>query len=67
MTRVILDDLRAERICLAGARTWWRRHGLDWRRFVADGIDAEILTATGDGMALRVVARAERREALRHG
>ena len=52
--------------CRSGAREWFQRHGLDWRDFVQNGIPAETLEATGDGLALAVVAWArecERKEA----
>ena len=60
------QDLRAARICFGGARPWFRRHGLDWSGFVANGVPAERLEATGDALALRVVADARKREAA-HG
>ena len=65
-TIVITQDLRAARICFGGARPWFRRHGLDWQDFVANGMPAETLEATGDALALRVVAEARKREAA-HG
>lgn len=46
--------------CNRGAREWFARHGLSWSEFVAQGVDAEKLRATGDAMALRVVEHAER-------
>lgn len=63
MTRVHPCDLRAARICFDGARPWFRRHGLDWQEFVANGIEAEQLEATGDALAFRVTAEARMREA----
>ena len=63
MTRVWPADIRAARLCFRGARGWFRRHGLDWRAFVADGIEAERLEATGDALAFRVTAMARAREA----
>lgn len=45
-------------LCARGARAWAAAHGLDWGSFVREGIDAELLTATGDAMALRVVEHA---------
>jgi hypothetical protein len=63
MTRVYPRDLRAARICFGGARPWFRRHGLDWQTFVANGIAAERLEATGDALAFRVTAEARMREA----
>lgn len=51
--------------CAQGGRDWFARHGLDWSDFVHRGIDATTLEATGDGMALALVAHA--REELAHG
>lgn len=47
-----LDDLG---YCARGARRWFARMNLDWSAFVREGIDAEILLATGDAMAVRLV------------
>lgn len=46
--------------CVKSSRAWFRRHGLDWRRFVREGIDAEQLLATGDALAARVVEHARK-------
>ena len=62
MTRVYAKDIRAAKLCFGGARPWFRRHGLDWQDFVANGIAAERLAATGDALALRVIAGARARE-----
>lgn len=51
--------------CLRKARPWFKRHGLDWRDFVRNGIDAAALEATGDALALAVVAHA--RQEVAHG
>lgn len=45
-------------MCSRGARVWFAAHGLSWADFVAHGIPAETLAATGDALALRVVAHA---------
>ncbi len=63
MTTVHVQDLRTARLCLRGARGWFRRHGFDWSDFLAQGIAAGRLTATGDANALRVVRIAKAREA----
>ncbi len=55
------EDIRTARLCFQGARPWFRRHGLDWQAFLAEGLPAEVLAATGDALALRVIAEAERR------
>ncbi len=67
MTTVHVQDLRTARICLRGARGWFRRHGLDWSAFLAHGIDAARLTATGDATARRVARIAQAREAREAG
>lgn len=48
-------------LCASGARAWFARHDLDWAEFVARGLPASTLEATGDALALQVVthARAE--------
>jgi hypothetical protein len=35
------------------------RHGLDFKAFLRDGLEAKDLLATGDAMAERVVAHAQ--------
>ena len=57
------EDIRAARLCFQGARPWFRRHGLDWQAFLSEGLPAEVLAATGDALALRVIAEAEKRAA----
>ena len=58
---VRVEDLRAARLCLQGARPWFRRHGLNWQEFLAAGMSADQLAATGDSLALRVIAKARER------
>jgi len=60
---VTLQDIRAARLCLQGARPWFRRHGFDWQGFLAGGIAADRLAATGDALALRVIDEARKRMA----
>ena len=58
---VTVQDLRAAKLCFQGARPWLARHGLSWQEFLANGIEAETLEATGDALALRVIAQARAR------
>lgn len=44
--------------CARGTREFFRRYGLDWGRFLREGIDAQDLVDTGDAMALRCVTNA---------
>lgn len=41
--------------CASGSRAFFKRHGLDWDAFRHHGVDAEVLTATGDALALALV------------
>lgn len=58
---VTMAHVRQARMCSRGARAFFRRHGLDWRLFLTQGLPASVIAATGDAMALRVV------EVARHG
>lgn len=58
-TVITIDHVRAVGLCVNGTRTWFARHGLDFRTFLREGCDAETLLATGDAMAQRVVSYAE--------
>ena len=61
---VTIDDVRAVGLCVNGSRAWFERHGLDFRTFLRDGLDAETLLATNDAMALRVVEHARTRQEM---
>lgn len=52
ITRTHMDELG---YCARGARRWAERMGLSWTDFVFHGIDSDILLATGDAMAQRLV------------
>ena len=59
---VRVEHARALGYCSRGMRAFAARHGLDWGRFVHEGIPAEELEATGDHMALQVVEKARGRQ-----
>lgn len=63
MTDLIVThaDMRALDYCNRGAREWFARHGLDWSRFIAEGLPATDLLATGDHLAQAVVEVASQR------
>jgi hypothetical protein len=52
---VTVSHLRLSRMCCRGARAWFIEHGLDWTKFVNEGLPAEQFEATGDAMALKLV------------
>ncbi len=56
---VTIAHVRAAGMCVHGARAFFARHGLDFRAFLRDGIPAQVLLATGDAMARRVVEVAQ--------
>lgn len=53
--RIFIHHIRGSRICLSGARHWWKEHNLDWTDFLNNGIEEEVLLKTGDAHARRVV------------
>ena len=62
---VTIAHVRAAGLCVHGTRTWFARQGLDFRAFLARGLPASILLATGDAMAQRVVEHARARQEAR--
>lgn len=54
--KIYPKDCVAAGYCLIpGTRDFFRKHNLDWRAFVREGIDSEILEATGDWMAMELI------------
>ena len=49
--------------CSRGTRAWFERHGLSMREFVHEGLEEEVLLATGDGMAQALVRWAHETQA----
>lgn len=48
--------------CLPVSRQFAARYGLDWRRFVKEGLPADELLATGDALAIALVDHARQVE-----
>lgn len=57
---VRMEHVRRVGYCSSGVRTFFERHGLDYPGFLRDGIPAERLAETGDGMAMTVIEEAAR-------
>ena len=66
ITRSHLDQM-PEPYCAGRSRKWAARMGLDWAAFVRDGIESDVLLATGDAMAIRLVEHAQRDEKEKNG
>lgn len=66
--RVTVDDIRKAGHCIGlPTKRWFREYGLDYRDFLKNGIEAERLLATGDGIAARVVRLKCEREGVTDG
>lgn len=59
---ITMRDVRAAKMCSRGARQFFDRHNLDWQQFRKDGLPAEVIEATGDAMAIKVVEVARGRK-----
>lgn len=55
-----LQHCRALGYCLWGVRRFCTRYELDFKKLAKGKMPAEEFTATGDGLALKLVAHAER-------
>lgn len=62
--KITVDDMGSMRYCARGSRAFAKKHGLDFRKFIEEGIDADELVATGDGMAIELVERIKRERGL---
>lgn len=56
---IFVADLRRAKMCMRGSKEFASRNGIDWQDFLKNGIDAELLRATDDKMALLVIESAE--------
>lgn len=55
VVKVTMQHVRQANMCSRGARQFFMRHGLDWQKFLSEGLDSDIIEATGDAMAIEVV------------
>lgn len=60
MILVTSSHMRSAGICVNGARQYFAKNNLDFRDFLKKGVDAEILRATADPVAMRAIAEAEK-------
>lgn len=60
-----MRDVRAAMMCASGARRFFQKNNLDWKKFLEQGIPATELSVLNDAMANKVieVARGRRQEA----
>lgn len=62
MTRITVRDALQAGICVAGQKRFFTSHGLDFPKFVREGIDAESLSGIDDLNLTRAKVIAEERE-----
>ena len=53
---ITIDDMRPK-YCAWGIRKWFNEHDLDLKAFLENGIDADVLLATGDPLVVEIVER----------
>ena len=53
--------------CRPHARAWASQRGMDFRAFLRNGIDEQLLLTTGDPFALALVRWAHESEGTAHG
>lgn len=53
---VRISHVRKAELCASGARRWFNSYGFSWSDFLQNGKPADELEATGDPLALKVVA-----------
>lgn len=54
MIMVTMADVRELKYCSAGARSFCKTYGFDFREFVRKGLSADEVLATGDQFAMNV-------------
>ncbi len=53
--KIRMTHIRKVSMCSKGAREFFKKHNLDWQKFLDEGLDSNLIEATGDAMALEVV------------
>ena len=53
--KIYMSDLRKTGMCARGSRAFFMDHGWDWKDFLENGIDPEIVEQVNDAMAQQVV------------
>lgn len=59
MTTVTMQHIRQCKMCAKGTRAFFKRHDMDWNKFLNEGLPASEFIRTGDAMAMKVVKVAE--------
>lgn len=62
---ITMDHVRHIHYCSSGVKLFSKRHGIDLAEFCKNGVDEEVLLATGDQMAIDLVEDARKWESQR--
>ena len=62
-----MKDIRSAEMCSGGTRAFFKRHDMDWQKFITEGLPEEDFIRTGDAMALAVVKIANERSECGQG
>lgn len=57
--RVYRRHLCALKYCASGSRAFFKKHELDWSKFLREGIERDRLAGTGDAMAIKAAEIAD--------
>lgn len=53
--QIRMHHIRQAKMCSSGAREFFVRHGLDWPKFLEEGLPEEDFLKTEDAMARQLV------------
>lgn len=67
MSLVTINDATALGYCRKGGRALATRYGIDWLKFLTEGIDSSVLEPIDDEMVKAVIEQSRRREAAENG
>lgn len=59
---ITMSHIRKAQFCSRGGRTWFKQHGLDWSKFLREGLDEDEFRKTGDALALKLIEVAHGRQ-----
>ena len=60
---VHMTDVRSSGLCARGAKQWFERHGLDFKKFLLEGYPIEVIEGTGDALGKLVADKVRARAA----
>lgn len=59
---VTVAHIRTAKLCSRGARQWFQHHGLDYSKFLSEGLPIEQIEGTNDALG-KMVAKVAREHA----